>query len=278
MENWYIFLIVVCVFLVTFIILRLKMYFKLCSYRQKHFNKNNTGSVHIPKKIFQLYFNSNEMHPSIKKNIEYIKKLNPEWTYILYDKEQDMVQYIKKHYSPYILNIYNKINPEYGAAKADFFRYLLMYKEGGVYLDSKSGMEYPLNKIIKEDDEYILSHWLFGKPFKETINNEFGEFQQWHIICKPNHLFLKAVIDNVIKNIENYDINKDGVGNGVLLLTGPVVYSKSIIPLLSSNKHRICKMNEYIGLIYNNVSYNFFGHRKTLGKTHYSKLKTPIIK
>jgi mannosyltransferase OCH1-like enzyme len=149
-----------------------------------------------------------------------------------------------------------------------------MYKEGGVYLDIKSGMKYPLDEIINEDDEYILSHWS-SKPHKILGKN--GEFQQWHIICRPNHPYLKAVINNVINNILNYDIKKDGVGkDGVLKVTGPIVYTQSIQPLLLKQKHKLYETNEYCGLVYNNLSI-FNSHYTLFNSKHYSKLTTPII-
>ena len=81
-------------------------------------------------------------------------------------------------------------------------------------------------------------------------------------------------------NILNYDIKKDGVGrSGVLKVTGPIVYTQSIQPLLSHYNHKIYKTNDYSGLVYNNLYSNFFNsHRMFFTKKHYSKLSTPIIK
>ena len=244
----------------------------------KNLSKTKNGSKYIPKNIFQILPNKKKINYMFQVNIDYIKNLNPTWNHILYD-DNDIIEYIKTNYGIQMLNIYNMINPEYGAAKADFFRYLLMYKEGGVYLDIKSGMKYPLDEIINEDDEYILSHWACNDQ-KKLLGNKNGEFQQWHIICRPNHPYLKAVINNVIINILNYDIKKDGVGKlGVLKVTGPIVYTKSIEPLLLQYKHKLYKINDYCGLVYNNLSINFFhSHHLFFSKKHYSKLSTPIIK
>jgi hypothetical protein len=233
---------------------------------------------YIPKKIFQLIADKNKVNPSFQKNIEYIKNLNPDWEYNLYD-DSDIITYMTAYY-PDMLYYYNKINPRYGAARADFFRYLLMYREGGVYLDIKSAMKFPLNRIIFPKDEYILSYW--NCPCKKmSLDNEMGEFQQWHIICRPKHPFLRAVIQNVIKNIEDYRLS-DGIGKeGVLKVTGPVAYSKSIMPLVSQYNCRIIDTNEMIGLIYNNLpkSYNPFSdsHIGLFSNTHYSKIREPII-
>lgn len=232
----------------------------------------NEPLKYIPKKIFQLIFDKSKVNPQFQKNIEYIKKLNPDWSYNLYD-ENDKVEYLTTNYPPEILELFTSINPKYGAARADFFRYLLMYREGGVYIDIKSAMKFPLNNIIWPDDEYILSHWNW--PCQGSIlNSENGEFQQWHIICRPQHPFLAAVIKNVIENIKTYRIS-DGVGKpGVLKVTGPIAYTEAILPILNQYNHRLIESNDYIGLIYNNLKES---HIKLFSNGHYSKISEPII-
>ena len=226
----------------------------------------------IPRKIFQLVPNKNSIHPYLQQNINNIKKLHPKWKYTLYDDE-DILTYISRYYPQY-LKVYLKINPKYGAARADFFRYLLMYKEGGVYLDIKSSVNRPLEHIIYSNDEYLLLHWK-GKPLAKELNNIYGEYQQWNIICKPKHPFLENVIQNVVKNIENYDYIRDGYGKpSVLKLTGPYVYTKSIEPLLRQNKYTLYTDNTKVGLVYNATPTD---HTKIIGSVHYSELKEPIV-
>jgi mannosyltransferase OCH1-like enzyme len=280
MDEWGFILLVISIGAVMQIVSKIR-YHKLITY---HLSKNisecshSNGSEYIPKNIYQLIRNKKHIHQKFQENIDYIKKLNPTWNHILYD-DDDIERYICKNYPPYILQIYNRINPSYGAAKADFFRYLLMYKEGGVYLDIKSAMVTSLDDLIKTDDEYILSHW-YTRDQRDILKNKLGEYQQWHIICRPWHPFLKSVIDNVIKNIENYDDIIDGVGKpGVLRLTGPIIYTQCIIPMIKNHNVTIYEMNEYIGLIYNNTHshQNSDKHMSLFDVPHYSKLTTPII-
>lgn len=233
-------------------------------------NPNNI--LKIPKKIHQTIQNKNKIESEFQKNINYIKNLNPTWTYNLYD-DSDILIYIKEHY-PHLEKYYLSINPNYGAAKSDFFRYLLMYREGGVYLDIKSAMKYKLDNLLYPDDTYILSHWGYVKPH-EKILKKYGEFQQWHIICVPNHPFLKNVIEKVVSNIKNYEFATVGSGKlGVLKTTGPIPYTLSILPLLPKYKFRIANSHFDIGLIYNNINID---HTKIFGKKHYSNCKEPII-
>ena len=275
MEIWFLLMIVFSLCMLVYLIITIINNCKINEQLDNNIanNPESRGSDLIPKNIYQLISDKNNISKEFKKNIEYIKKLNTNWTHNLYD-DNDIIEYIKKNYPQNILDVYNRINPKYGAARADFFRYLLMYNEGGVYLDIKSAMKVSLDKILKPDDEYILSHWECPCQYN-LLDSEYGEFQQWHIICKPKHPFLKEVIDNVVKNIQNYDVDRDGVGKkGVLKVTGPIVYTKSIIPILSLYKYTIYETQLYIGLIYNNISKS---HINSFSKKHYSKIDEPII-
>ena len=85
------------------------------------------------------------------------------------------------------------------------------------------------------------------------------------------------------KPIISKDKYVNNVGQiGVLKTTGPIVYTKAIIPLLVKYKCRIINDNNDIGLIYNNLvpnlkkSYNK-SHYKLFKRPHYTSLTTPII-
>lgn len=247
-----------------------------------NFIEDVTTSKTIPKIIHFTYFSKN-LPIELADNLLKIKQDNPDWELRLYD-DNDIESYIKIHY-PQILSIYKKINPEYGAAKADFFRYLVVYNDGGVYLDIKSGAEKPLNSIINADDKYILSHWprsypkiMLGQHI--DISNPIGEFQQWHIISVAGHPFLKAVINNVCNNILHYNpILHEFGAFGVFNLTGPIAYTETIYPLLSKYPHRLEKDHLDVGLIYCAIDQKnlLSGHHKVFSKKHYSKREDPVV-
>jgi 2-polyprenyl-3-methyl-5-hydroxy-6-metoxy-1,4-benzoquinol methylase len=236
----------------------------------------------IPKIIHQTYFSEDALPPEIVKNIEYLKKNNPEWEYRFYD-DKDVLEFISKNYPSEILNLFNKINPNYGAAKADLFRYLLMYKVGGVYLDIKSTSKNPLDKIITREDSFLISQWRNQLGFrfsswglhKELINVPGGEFNNWIIISEARHPFLLNVIKRVLYNIKNYNIEKDGVGgDGTLRLTGPIPYTLSIVELLKDNKYRFFSAEDS-GFLYS-IYPNNDHHIKSLHSNY--KIRTdPII-
>ena len=167
------------------LVLSIKHTNNIALHMKNNLNMKNTGSKYIPKQIYQTVKDKKNISPLFRKNINSIKKLNKGWVYYLFD-DNDIVEYIQSNYPPEIMDIYNSINPKYGASRADFFRYLLVYKEGGVYLDVKSGMKVPLDQILHEDDHYLLSHWdcPCQKGYVQIME---GEYQQWHVIASPEH-------------------------------------------------------------------------------------------
>ncbi len=234
----------------------------------------------IPRILHQTYASLAELPTELHENRERIRALNPGWTLKFYD--DDAVEaYIAKHYEANILALYQRINPRYGAVRADLFRYLLMYREGGVYLDIKSAMDRPLDDVLLSNERYVLSFWppAQGEPHKfwgnhpELLSHDLGEFQQWHLIAAPGHMFLKAVINNVLTNIMRYRVSSHGVGRtGVLRISGPIAYTLAITPLLHKAPHRMVANHWEIGL-----RYSVLKQHGTNLRPHYSTLSEPIV-
>ncbi len=224
----------------------------------------------IPKIIHQTYFTRNLSAP-LQRNVDQLKSMNPDYTYLFYD-DDDIIHFIKDNYSKDVLTLYNMINPSYGAARADLFRYLLMFKMGGVYLDIKSCTSRPLNETIKANDKFLLSHWV-TRDWAEILNNKNGEFQQWHIIAEPGHPFLSAVLVRVFNNIATYNIDIHGVGiQATLRTTGPLAYSKAINSIIEQHDKRCVANESMLGLLYYNIETPLAAE-----SIHYSHQEGPLI-
>ncbi len=242
------------------------------------------SSPNIPKIIHQTYF-SKELPTAIEENIDFICKMNPGWEYRFYD-DADIASFIAENYGEHILGYYQRINSNYGAARADLFRYLLMYKVGGVYLDIKSSLERKLDAVIREDDTFILCNWNIkpeenyygGGQHFELRHIHAGEYQQWHIAAAPGHPFLRAAIGNVLANIDAYNPGLHGVGKaGVIRVTGPIAYTLAISPLLGSYPHRFANAAEDLGFKYSIYAGKESHNHKVLFQRHYSTLDDSII-
>jgi mannosyltransferase OCH1-like enzyme len=232
----------------------------------------------IPKQIHQTFFKRSGLHPKIEENIASLVANNPGWTHNFYT-DDDCVEFIKQHYGQEMLDTYTLINPSYGAARSDLFRYLLIYAVGGVYLDIKSSVNIPLDKLTA-NQQYILAHWA-DVPTGMFDGNapEHGEFQQWHVIAAAKHPFLGAVIERVVRNIHD-PANRELSGKlGVIRLTGPVPYTLAIMPILKKYPHTVFRTDNHAGLVYTvmpgNDGHMFLYNNKD--NVHYSRFSHPII-
>lgn len=238
----------------------------------------------IPRIIHQTY-HSREFPAAIEASVKALRERNPGWEYRFYD-DADIERFIRAEYEPEVYAAYSRINPAYGAARADLFRYLLIYRLGGVYLDIKSSATAPLDDIISPLDRHVLAYWPNGpgEPFAgwgmhaALADFHRGEFQNWHLISTPRHPFLHAIIISVLANIRQYDPERSGVGQlGVLATTGPIAYTLAIRPILSSTPHRLAGSHLDMGLVYNCLGEQGVDAHHSLFKTHYSRLREPVI-
>lgn len=235
----------------------------------------------IPRLLFQTYPTRelpSRLAESVDRNL-----LNAQgWHYQRYSDE-DIVQFIGAHYGARMLRRYLSISAEYGAARADLFRYLLIFARGGVYLDIKTAVTRPLCEVIAPSDTFLLGQWgdcgedrcLDWGQYPETAPFG-GEFQQWFIAASPGHPFLKAVLRQVCRNIDLYLPALQGTGKpGVLRVTGPIAYTKAIAPLMTRTPHRRVRSHTDLGLSYS-VFDDIEAHY-TLFQRHYSTFQSPIV-
>ena len=198
----------------------------------------------IPKNIYQSWYTKDLDHIT-QNRIEHMKKLNPNWKYELHDNN-DIDVFVNTHFKGEITKAYNRLNII--VAKVDFWRYLILYKYGGVYLDMDSSINKPLDSLIKDDDEAII-----------TCESNPNTYVNWGLIFNKNHIILKLTIDLIIENIK-----RNTYPNDILRMTGPMVFSRAIDnifymlykkPLI----HRNITTNTNIMYDKNNVKFRIYG-------------------
>ena len=198
----------------------------------------------IEKNIFQSWYTIN-LHPYIQSKIDKFKNLNLDYKYYLYT-DDDMDSFVNEHYKGEIADCYNKLNII--VAKVDFWRYLILYKYGGIYLDMDSNIEKSLNDLINDNDDAII-----------TAEGNPNMFVQWALIFSKQHPILKKTIELIVDNIKY-----NRYPNNIHKMTGPTVYSKAIneIHLNLFNKNIIHnEINKNTNILYqsNNIKYRIFG-------------------
>jgi hypothetical protein len=149
----------------------------------------------IPKVIWQTM--KTDTVPVLMKNyIDTWITQNPEYEYRLYD-DDDILNFLTNDF-PQFLEGYKKL--KFGASKADLWRYLIIYKYGGVYAD----LDCICNKPLRE--------WIDPAALFVTQLGINRDLCQWLIISVPgNPLFLKAAersLENILK--KNYKVSHYG--------------------------------------------------------------------
>lgn len=172
----------------------------------------------IPKVIYQTW-KTKHIHENVQKIRDNIQYLNPDYQMVLYD-DNDINLFIKNNFDEYTYRCYLQLNV--GAAKADFWRYCVLYIYGGVYLDMDSEIIRPLDELISENEACIVTRE--GNP---------GVFNNWIMIFEKKHPILLKTIQNCCYNIFNRTTND------VCYLTGPAgPFTSAVNEIMSPNYNK----------------------------------------
>lgn len=147
-------------------------------------NINEIQNTYIPLNIFQTW-NSKQLSKDMKQSVDTIKNNNPEFKHYLFD-DNDCREFIKNTYLKDVLTAYDKLIP--GAYKADLWRYCILYKYGGVYIDIK----YKMNNNVKLIDFVDSEHWVWDGDYKGIYNG--------FLVCLPGNIILQRAICEIISH------------------------------------------------------------------------------
>jgi mannosyltransferase OCH1-like enzyme len=227
----------------------------------------------IPFIVHQTFYTT-DLPVEIIRTIIHNKKICPRFKFCFYNDEQCEI-FIKTNFDDNVYNAYLKLNKAYGAMRADFFRYCVLYKMGGVYLDIKSMITKPLGLIINPDDVCILD---IPRNNLEPWRRNNPTYEQWLLIFAPQHPYLKHMIDQMVNDIENnyqptingYEMNSK---TKVLLLTGPDAFTRAINSYIQLNNTIHHKNIDYISFSkrHNGEYLSMYKDKK-----HYSQVNLPL--
>lgn len=176
--------------------------FTLPSHSKPIFNRKKQST--IARIIWQTNY-TNRVTLPVYINYLFNRLLSYDYEYRFMTTE-DRADFIRSNYSEDIFKNYSRI--QIGAAQADFWRLLVLYKHGGIYMDIDAHLIWPLSMIINTEVE------------EAYIVIKKGEISNYFIASKHDNINLKKMIDVVLKNIEENSIKN------VYLLTGPGVFNQ----------------------------------------------------
>lgn len=168
-----------------------------------HIPAKQTASEHdsvIPKKVYMSWKTRDipeHMYKTIMKNIEN----NPDFDFYIYD-DNECREFIVANYDAETVAAFDALKP--GAYKSDLWRYCILYKLGGIYMDIKFEILVPLNTLTSEGKNVFIKDFQ-GQDVYQAI-----------MITKPGEpLFLEC-----IETIKTH-VKTKFYGNHPLEPTGP---------------------------------------------------------
>lgn len=204
----------------------------LSTYKKESHNIYNN----IPCQVFQTY--KNVIPESVKEGMLKLRKQNPEFRFYYYN-DDDMELFIKNNYGHRVLRAFNKLIP--GSYKADLFRYCVLYKYGGVYLDIKLVMADDKKLITLVRDNFKEYHVIENTYFTR-LRSKFGGFvYQGVIMSRAGNFFLRELIAAVVDQCEKLDC-----GTNSLDITGPNIYWK-VLQKHKNSKNFDCSSLVHVG-------------------------------
>jgi mannosyltransferase OCH1-like enzyme len=111
-----------------------------------HRNLNCTVESHIPCLFWMTTKNVSELQPTYWWIVEFFQT-NLDW-HIHISDDSDMDKFMEKVFrGTKVLWAFNMINRKLGPARADIWRYSVLWVYGGGYMDTDSYIRTPLNKV-----------------------------------------------------------------------------------------------------------------------------------
>ena len=167
----------------------------------------------IPKVIHQTWL-SKEKNDSLDKLRTTWTTLNPSFVYKYYD-DDDIKTYIQTHFDERFQHAYGRILN--GSLKADFFRYCVLYHEGGVYIDVDISCLKPLEDVFDFEQFNVITSTDYCRIQRtDRIYQGFlaGEAKSGVFIN-----MVTSICDAMEKNLHK---------NNLFLLSGPTAFSTQL--------------------------------------------------
>lgn len=162
----------------------------------------------IPRVIHRSWYTKTLPEP-VQIRFREMMSRNPGYEHILH-LDQDMHDFVHGNFNEEISKTYDSL--DIIVAKVDFWRYLKLFHEGGIYLDMDSLILDPIETFIKPDDQAVIS-----------AENNPEKFVQWALFFEKGHPILERTIQYIVRNVRDGKFQND-----ILNLTGPGVYSRAI--------------------------------------------------
>ena len=212
-----------------------------------------------------------------QKVYDNLRKYTKGYNVQIYD-DKEIIQFFKDHYkdSKRYINKFNSF--KIGAHKADLWRYCVLYHYGGVYLDIKTELIKPLNKIFVDDDIlYTVLSIINDSIFQGIISSPpknpiFLDLIEYILNIKDNYIYeeftrnfyvkindycgdIKVGLNKNLKNNIDIYLFTEGVSNNNINNTNILTSNLWNIDVNKLQKRKCDKLDKwgYCSYIYDNT-------------------------
>lgn len=173
-----------------------------------------SGMPKVPRRIVQ-YWDAEKVPDELVPIMATWRQMNPGCEYALYN-DKTAAGFILEHYGTRAHTAYQSC--AFPAMKADFFRYLYIYKRGGYYADADDACVVPISDLEDPRAELLVGKVRIGN----WGNNFFG--------ASVGNPVMGQVVEQVLSNIENR------ISDNLWLVTGPGAFSPIVQRAIESGK------------------------------------------
>ena len=163
-------------------------------------SQNRSGQRRqIPSVLWQTNYASRVTLP-VKLNY-YCNRIFAASFHYRFVSDAEIEEFIGREFPGRIERCYRRL--AIGAAKADLWRLLVLYRHGGIYIDIDGHLVWPIDRLLK------------GDPAELFVISKDGRFTNYFMASAPENPHVWALIEEALRRIEN------PTTNNVYHLTGP---------------------------------------------------------
>lgn len=151
----------------------------------------------IPTTVFQIFIGFDpRIHHLLQDTIHRFFRENLFYEHVFITHEEQMIAFILEKGNELLMKCYLKLDTM--EAKVEFFKYLILYVYGGIYLDIYKTTNMRMDDFITEGDSAILS-----------ASETKGLYCTDVLLFEKNHPILERVLGLIIKYVNENRYNGD---------------------------------------------------------------------
>lgn len=158
----------------------------------------NKGNI-IPRIVWIDSGNCKGISTSLDNNIKELRHFNPNWKIIVHDCEQQRA--LIETFDHSLLRSYDLINSNLHAARSDVWRYAVLYKYGGVYIDTDVHIKMKLDDLIDVYNDSLVV------AFEDVPYRNF--YVDNYKLADPNLLYVNVSDRVCAKRNDTYNADSD---------------------------------------------------------------------